>query len=412
MLKAHPTRAWLAMVLAVGGLSPAAQGQQSAYPTAKDMTESATTSEAGELPPRYSMPEAQWPNGMSPNDPGHGMARGYLPGQGCGGCGCNGGGCEVGPNYSYGPCDGYGNNCPCPCPCPPNHWEFGGGGYFLSARWKTNPAFQTTETVGGVVFTTQTDFDYDLQFAPLVWVGWHADCGLGIEARAWWYDDDDHLDLVNPGGGVLVNSAAPLGLDVLSTAAGDALTFDSSLKIQVQDLMLTYAMQMGCGWIEFGAGARHARIEQEYHARVVSAGGVVSGVDSTNSFEGVGPSFALQGRLSLTQRLSLVTAFRYSLIIGSAEQDASLILGNVLSAQRRQANEDFRPVSEVEFGADYALGCGCWQWYVQAAFVAQLWQGAGNSADNDPLILRGDPPSDKNADLLLYGFRAETGFRF
>src|SRR5438477_12550320 len=230
MLQAHPSRALLAMVLAVASLSRAAQGQQPGYPTAREMTETATMSEAGELPPHFAAPAAQWQGGMSPGYPSHGVVRGYLPGQGGAGCGCDGGcGCDSAPDFGYGPGGGCGNGCP--CPCPPNHWEIGGGGYFLTARWKTNPAFQTTETVGGVTFTDQTDFDYNLKFAPLVWVGWHADCGLGIQARAWWYDDDDHLALVNPGG-VLVNTAGPLGLDFISAAAGDSLTFDSSLRVQ------------------------------------------------------------------------------------------------------------------------------------------------------------------------------------
>jgi preprotein translocase subunit SecA len=97
------------------------------------------------------------------------------------------------------------------------------------------------------------------------------------------------------------------------------------------------------------------------------------------------------------------------------QQRRDAYAADVLTDVNRQSNQDFRPVTEVEFGVDYALCGGCWEWYVQAAFVAQLWQGAGNSANSDPLQLNGrilDASSDKNADLLLYGLRLEMGLRF
>src|SRR5262249_12695423 len=158
----------------------------------------------------------------------------------------------------------------------------------------------TTDATGAVDVTTQTDLQYGSHFAPHAWVSWHADCGLGVKGRAWWYDNDDQVGFSNAAG-VGVTSASALGLQLSSNVKGDTWTFGSSLNMHVQDLMLTYAAPLGCGWIEFGVGARHARIEQEYHARLTS-GAVVRSLDSASTFEGAGPAFTLEGRLSLTQR--------------------------------------------------------------------------------------------------------------
>jgi hypothetical protein len=202
---------------------------------------------------------------------------------------------------------------------------------------------------------------------------------------------------------------------VRSFAAGDALTFDSSLEVDVSDLFLTYTMELGCGWLEFAAGARHARIEQEYHHRDASFdGALIIVTDSSSRFEGTGPAVSFAGRLPMTQRLAFLGVFRQSFLIGTAEQQATQIANDVLVARRFQGNDDFRPITELELGLDYCLeiGCRC-DLFVQVAFVAQLWQGAGNSSNSDINTLQfGTGASDKNADLLMHGVHLAGGLRF
>jgi hypothetical protein len=115
----------------------------------------------------------------------------------------------------------------------------------------------------------------------------------------------------------------------------------------------------------------------------------------------------------MTQRLAFLGVFRQSLLIGTAEQQATEITNNVLTDRRFQRNDDFRSVTELELGLDYCLeiGCRC-DLFVQVAFAAQLWEGAGNSANNHLITDGVDDVEDKNADLLLYGLHLAGGFRF
>jgi hypothetical protein len=360
--------------------------------------------------------DAQMYEGMAGGYEGQAFDAGGMPGDwgpGCdgpcgGACGdCGGPACGCGNGYCYAQPT---NDC---CCCPADQWYVAGGFYHIQPRWKTNPAFSISEGVGGVTTTLQTDFDYDSEFAALIWGGYRLACGVGIEARAWWYDDSDSLQLVNPGT-LTIDSAGPLGLSNTSTTAGDTLTFESSLEMQVVDLLFTYSGQIGCGCIDVAAGARYARIEQGYnHVETPAAGGLIDTVSSTHSFEGTGPTVALQGRMAVTRRFSLLAGVRYSLLVGSFVQDAQLIDDNVITDVRRYRNDDFRPVAELEIGAEYGLRIACTELFVQAAFVAQNWQGAGNSANNDLVVVNVNSEfSDKNADLLLWGFRTELGLRF
>jgi hypothetical protein len=308
------------------------------------------------------------------------------------------------------------NDCGCPdlprcCDCG---WYAGAGAYFVAPRWTTNPALVTAQGIAGVATTVQTDFDYDLSTSPLVWFGYRGPSCLGFEVRGWWFDDSESIALTNPGGGLLVNSAAPLGLRNTSTTAGDVLSFASSLQIDVVDLVGSYQAQFGFGTLDFGAGVRYARVDQEYlHSEDPAASALIDSVASSHTFEGVGPTLALRGRAAVTQRLTAIADLRYSVLYGDFDQQAFAINDNVLTARRSHATDDFMNIAEIEFGAEYALPCRCAEFFLDGAFVAQVWEGAGNAANNEEIIVLVDPEvSDKNADLALLGFRVGAGVRF
>jgi hypothetical protein len=302
----------------------------------------------------------------------------------------------------------------CPSACCDCGWYVGAGGYFLAPSWTTNPAFATSVASGGVTNTTQTDFNYDLSVAPLLWIGYRGPNCLGFEARAWWLDESESIELTNAGGGIAINSAAPLGLRNTSTTAGDELTFDSSLEMDVLDLLGTYQSQMGIVTVDLGAGIRYARIEQQYHhTEDPAASALIDAIDSTSSFEGLGPTLALGGRFAATGRLTLLADLRYSILFGDFDQRATSTSDNVLVATRTYTTDDFLQVAEVELGAQYLLPRDCWDFFFDAAFVAQVWQGTGNSANNEIITVLVDPEvSDKDADLALIGFRLAGGVRF
>ena len=341
--------------------------------------------------------------------PPEGMPGGYFPGGpacdcgpvggDCGGC-CPSGWCCA-PSCNW--CD-----C-CPYPC----FSVGGGVYYVTPHWKTNPAFLTV-TDGAVFTLNQTDFDYDMEIAPFAWAAYRTPHGAGIQAHAWWYDDSESLAVTNDGT-LTVLTAAPLGVGTFSdTTLGDSLSFDSSLEIDVIDLLLTHRALWDCGSLEFGAGIRYARVEQTYQANVAFASGDIAQIDSRQHFEGIGPCFSLEGRLAATRRLTLFGTIRYCLLFGRAEQTASFFQNGVLATQASQENDDVRPVAELDLGAEYAVRIGCTELFISAALVSQVWQGAGNSSNDDYIEFTpgGFATPDKDADLGLWGLRTEAGVRF
>jgi hypothetical protein len=311
---------------------------------------------------------------------------------------------QVADDYDTGYC--------CVGGAPKCEWFADAGVYYIRPVWRHNPAFATAETVGTVTTVAQTDFDYDYSFAPVVRGGYRSDCGFGVQGRAWWYDDDQSFNLINPGT-VAIDSAAPLGLQNLSTTAGDALEYASSLEIQSFDLMLTYPVHANCVCFDVGFGARYVRIVQEYnHIEDPLADDLIDAVFSEHDFDGIGPSVSLEGRWDLCP-LALFVNTRYSLLYGQSKFDAFQVVNSVPAAAVTQENDDLRPIVELEIGGEYTHHIGFYQTYVQAAFVAQVWQGAGNSANNDVITVMVDPEvTDKNADLGLVGLRLEAGVRF
>ncbi len=287
---------------------------------------------------------------------------------------------------------------------------------FLTPHWKSNPAYLTVRD-GPVFAVNQTDFDYDMDVAPFVWLAFCTPHGAGIQARAWWYDDSESLAVTNDGT-VDIFTAAPLGIGEDSDDFGDQLLFDSSLEIDVVDLLVTYRAKWDCGSLEFGAGIRYARIEQTYDAIISELGGEVEQINSRHDFEGIGPCFSLEGRLAATRRITLFGTIRYCLLFGRAEQTVALLEGGLLEAQAFQENDDVRAVAELDLGAEYACRVACAELYLSVALVSQVWQGAGNSANDDYIEIIDDdfdeemPSANKDADLGLWGLRTEAGVRF
>ena len=151
----------------------------------------------------------------------------------------------------------------------------GGGFYYIRTFFQTNPAFSTTLSPDATLTTgSQTDFHWDYQFAPRIWLGYVGNCGLGIRSRYWQFDQSTAQSLVNAdtSGVTNITTAAPLGLSFTSPGlvmfknGVDHLLFDSNLKLNVVDLEATQEFRLGRWLLEFSGGARYSHISQNYDA--------------------------------------------------------------------------------------------------------------------------------------------------
>ncbi|HEV3261297.1 MAG TPA: Lpg1974 family pore-forming outer membrane protein [Gemmataceae bacterium] len=294
------------------------------------------------------------------------------------------------------------------------HFVAGAGLYLIKPFFDTNPAFRTsTTTVTGGIFnvtsTTQTqqqDFEYDLAAAPLIWIGYVADNGLGVRGRWWSFDQGSRFEMLDQAG-VSITSAAPQGLSIHSPGSvlfpgvnADSLAFNSNLRLDVWDLEATQDFRLG-GWaLTVSGGARYVHMAQNYNAYRTNPGGVQGvllvtdngeALHSGHNFNGAGPTVALEVRRPLGDTgLALYGNARGSLLYGDGKQHTTLsqqfsgVVGvtpfdMVHTSDVVGSRDDLLPIVELELGAEYGMDMGRLRPFIRTGVVGQTWFGAGNA---------------------------------
>jgi hypothetical protein len=293
----------------------------------------------------------------------------------------------------------------------------GGGVYVLYPHWETNPAFsiERSNQAGTAVFVRQEDFSYGTDVTPVGWISYTMNSGLGVRARAWRFNQSSNILIVNDGSAA-INSAAPLGLQNLSSTAGDQLSFASDLKISVVDLEALQGFDFGMYKLTVSGGARYTHLSQSYnHLELHGVGNtLVDAISSGSQFRGVGPTVAVELKRNLgVWGLGLYGSARGALLFGTGKQSAFQVVNNVPVAGASTSRDDLMPITELEFGVDYSKCIGHCRVYAQAALVGQVWYGAGNAANNEMIPVMVDPEvSDNSSNLGLFGGKLVLGVEF
>jgi hypothetical protein len=338
----------------------------------------------------------------------------------------------VGPGY-----DGYGFD-PVGDDCCGHHghcWTCVGGVgvHVLRPRWNNNPAYVVSQsTVDGVTpaisSLVQTDFEWDTEVAPLIWLGIRCGNDFGVRTRYWRFDEDVDAGVINNevagSSEVVIDSAGPLGITVGGFDAldesGDRLDVESDLRIDVWDLELTQEYRFYDWSFLLAGGVRYGRIEQNYDATAyfpTSAPNTLVQLRSNHSIDGIGPTAAVEVRRGLCPRLALYGSARGSLLFGTNEQEASRLatVGGTLAgvAQARNEQDDVLPVVELELGGEWFYDCNSGRWLVQAGVFSQTWFGAGNAANSELIgTVGGTQSADDDSYLGLVGVKLTVGFQY
>jgi hypothetical protein len=319
------------------------------------------------------------------------------------------------------PSNNYKGDC-CPqVPCNDCGGGHGGGGgliagaafYYIKPVWSANPAFVTTP-IDSLTPALQTDFDYGYSFSPAIWLGYGSEDGLGARVRWFRFDQNENFSLLNDGS-LFVLSATPLGLANASTTAGDELFFGSGLKIETWDFEVTNSC---CGdrWTVLASGGvRYAHIRQRYLTVEIPEEdpGAIDVVASSHSFNGLGPTIAVEARRKIGVGLAVYANARGSLLWGDGGQNVLEILnGDEDNPNEALTNRDlFVSNGELEVGGEFSRQRNGRRAFVRAGFVAQGWFGVGNSANVGDL---GALPGtlDNNSDLGLVGLAVSAGVSY
>jgi hypothetical protein len=309
------------------------------------------------------------------------------------------------------------------------HFVGGAGAYLIKPFFQNNPAFSTkvvqyTEWsppvsvmmpsfwVPSSVIRQEHDFCWDLNAAPLVWLGYVTDSGLGVRARWWRFDQSVQTCVINDGS-TTITSASPRGIEIVSephinevvpfwamantlekgsALVGEKMGLASNLKLDVWDFEATQEAEAGRWRFLFSGGARYAHLSQNYNANLVSqnVGADIEALRSGHNFSGAGPTLALEARRPLGNTgFAVYGNIRGSLLFGEAEQRVYLLttspglFGPNSYASLFRANRDtFLPVGEMELGAEYSRIFGWIHPFIRTGLVAQSWFGAGSASSD------------------------------
>lgn len=325
-------------------------------------------------------------------------------------------------------------------------WEAGAGVYILQPRWGNNPAWAANDALAtqvGGAFTTasatyQENFDYRMQAAPLVWVGYMNPNGIGLRAR-WWQLREGAFSAVaspaeaDPTFQRTIYSAWPLGLGVgAGSRAGTdyLLQTYSRLAVDVADFEVMGEFHPGRWTLVLGGGVRYAHLAQGYAAVLtgtplaVNGPSLLTAVNYGRNFNGAGPTLLVEARRPLgSSFLSFFTNTRGSLLVGRGTQRCAAIShafepgDNITyddAAVASTLTDDVLPVAEIELGLRYERPVGYCRLFVETAFVGQAWFGAGNSANSGPITGTPFPDEalDTNSTLGLVGLKVAGGIRY
>lgn len=296
------------------------------------------------------------------------------------------------------------------CCAPASAWKVVGGGgiNLVQPLFQSNPAFR----VNGVTH----DFTQNLDGAPQAWIGVQRDDGWGFRTRYFQYAQGSQADIVNPGGGTVINTANPLGLGVTSTLANERTSTFSDLNVLTWDFEFTKHLCCGQWTLDLAAGARYAHLSQGYEAYV----GLVAAVpkplafdlDYGNNFNGAGPTFALDLHRQIGDTsLSLYCNTRLSILFGTVKQSGELEIsqGGVVIATIDRSNtfSEVIPVGELEAGLECVRNWGGFSTLLQVGFIGQIWWGAGNASSNNSSLA-----IDNHSNFGFVGLSLRAGFQY
>jgi Legionella pneumophila major outer membrane protein precursor len=358
------------------------------------------------------------------------------------------------PSTAAGPADGSG-------------WFVGAGFYLVQPYFQNNPAFtvfiqQTRDTtLDPSKPNTQTiaenalraDVSHHMDVAPLVWLGYMNEDGLGIRVRGWGFQEgtgqsvslapfagtykiginsNGERVIVASGALATVTSATPLGLqafgDTLSIQHGpEATTFSvtTKLSVQVGDLEGMQRFRTGNWDFLITGGLRYVRLDQTYNAYDAqsTSAAELRTLSSSYTFEGLGPTIAFELRRPIADSgVSVYGQCRGSLVFGAANQNAVFFgeeLRNDDPNPQYATEHRFRsiPIVDLETGIEYGRAIGRTWLFGQLAVVGQQWANAGSASRStmlNPLAVArpvvGGAPLDSNIALLGLTFRVGLNY--
>lgn len=258
----------------------------------------------------------------------------------------------------------------------------GVGVYLLQPYFSNNPAMSAHVQSTGP--ETRNDIQNHISAAPLIWLGFMNNDGLGVRGRWWSFrqSTDQTFDFGPGNGGLAALSAEPLGSGLyVQSGQPYSMEVTSKLELQVVDLEV-FQDTTFCNWnFLFAGGVSYGDIMQDYGANLAPFTIHGSPVNSHTSFVGFGPVLALEARRPVgCCGLNIYGSTRTRILYGNRSQIVSG--GDELHGNAVAYENGLVAVEELELGLEYARTVGKSRLFGQIAMVGQEWFGGGNSSNS------------------------------
>ncbi len=268
-------------------------------------------------------------------------------------------------------------------------WSAGIEFTLLKPHFESNPAITLLQSDGDTFEEfSDTEFDYNTQLAPRIWLEIFQCGSLGMRIGYWQFDHGPASVTASPPDNGFGRISPPVfgDVDLSTTIPGSVLAAASDLNAYNIDLEGTKSFDCGMwGWMAT-AGIRYAEISQSYNAQLTNVDGQTQGtIDYSHRIEGVGPTASLRTQRPFTPRLSLFGFGRGALLFGDSNSVLAAVedqdLDNQLNTNRVTSRNDLLPLGEMQVGLQFTPpAAGPYFPYFHVALEGQLWGGAGNAS--------------------------------
>lgn len=261
--------------------------------------------------------------------------------------------------------------------------------------------------VSASIFDTNTfsaqvlPLDYDFELSGRYWLGFRGPGNLGARVRYWEWE---HLAATeaftvgptqSPALAASIPGTVGFAAITLNALPGNEVSVSHRLEMATLDLEGTQDFQFGAMELRLAAGLRYLRFNQDYVAGV-NAAAASRGFAYRQSFEGIGPTIALEMKRELGFNLSLYAQARGSVTFGDRNDRLSAYFPPAFEFTYSSiGGDDLISVGEVGLGVQADLGSV----FIRGGYEGQIWWNAGG-------------PVDGVGDMGLHGVSVSVGFNF
>lgn len=243
--------------------------------------------------------------------------------------------------------------------------------------------------------------DYDFELSGRYWLGFRGPGNLGARVRYWEWE---HLAATEaftvgptqtPALAASIPGTVGFAAVTLNALPGNDVTISHRLEMATLDLEGTQDFQFGATELRLAAGLRYLRFNQDY-AVDIDAAVNSRWLNYRQSFEGIGPTIALELKRELGFNLSLYAQARGSVTFGDRSDRIDAFIPPTFEiTYSRDGADDLISVGEVGLGVQADLGSV----FIRGGYEGQIWWNAGG-------------PVDGTGDMGLHGVSVSVGINF